>query len=273
MDWNWACNGQPTLSNGWRPEKGFLKAHWQGYCEALILYILALASPDHALRPSSYAEWTTTYRWKKSTVWNCYMRDRSSFISSRICGWTSVAFATATCEAEGLIILRTAAGRLCSSGSMRSAIRDSSSLMEKTAGGSLPAAGRGRRSGRIGGKRRKFFGYRARGAPFGPDDGTLAPWAVVASLPFAPEIVLPAIRHLTDLRLRESDPYGFKATFNPTYPAKDGKPWITPWHYGLNQGPIVMAIENYRTGLLWKLMSRCPYVLKGLQQAGFKPAA
>ena len=45
---------------------------------------------------------------------------------------------------------------------------------------------------------RRFFDYLARGVPHGPDDGTLAPWAVVASLPFAPEIVLPAIRYFTD---------------------------------------------------------------------------
>ena len=48
---------------------------------------------------------------------------------------------------------------------------------------------------RIDGVERRFFGYMARGVPDGPDDGTIAPWAVVASLPFAPEIVLPAIRH------------------------------------------------------------------------------
>jgi len=48
-------------------------------------------------------------------------------------------------------------------------------------------------------------------------------------------------------------PYGFKATFNPTYPARSGQPfgWVSPWHFGLSQGPIVLMIENYRTGLLW----------------------
>src|SRR5438046_979358 len=71
--------------------------------------------------------------------------------------------------------------------------------------------------------------------------GTLAPWAVVASLPFAPEIVLPAIRYFTDrVRLRQADSYSFKATFNPTYPVKSHNPygWVSRWNYGLNQGPI-----------------------------------
>jgi hypothetical protein len=125
---------------------------------------------------------------------------------------------------------------------------------------------------RIAGIKRTFFDYVARGAPYGPDDGTIAPWVVAASLPFAPEIVLPTIRHFTDLHLREKNPYGFKATFNPTFPAKHGEPygWVTPYHFGLDQGPVVMMIENHRTGLLWRLMKRCPYIITGLRRAGFR---
>jgi hypothetical protein len=64
---------------------------------------------------------------------------------------------------------------------------------------------------------------------------------------------------------------GFKATFNLTYPVKSSNPfgWVSPWHYGLNQGPIILMVENYRTGLLWRLMRNCPYIANGLQRAGF----
>jgi hypothetical protein len=108
--------------------------------------------------------------------------------------------------------------------------------------------------------------------PYGPDDGTIAPWAVVASLPFAPEIVLPAIDYLVhQVDLKMGNPYGFRASFNPTYPTTSGNPygWVSPWHYGINQGPIIPMIENYRTGLLWRLMRGCPYVVTGLRRAGF----
>jgi len=108
--------------------------------------------------------------------------------------------------------------------------------------------------------------------PCGPDDGTIAPWAVAASLPFAPEIVLPALDYcIHQAKLTELNPYGFKASFNPTYPVKSVNPygWVSPWHYGLNQGPIILMIENYRTGLLWQLMRDCPYIASGLQRAGF----
>ena len=119
---------------------------------------------------------------------------------------------------------------------------------------------------------RQFYGYIGRGVPYGPDDGTLAPWAVVTSLPFAPEIVLPVIDHfIHQLKLKSANPYGFKATFNLTHPEKSCKPcgWESPWHYGLNQGPIMLMIENYRTGLLWQWMQHCPYLITGLRRAGF----
>ncbi|MEP7273209.1 MAG: glucoamylase family protein, partial [Acidobacteriota bacterium] len=119
---------------------------------------------------------------------------------------------------------------------------------------------------------RIFFDYVGRGVPYGPDDGTLAPWAVVASLPFAPEIVLPTLDYcIHQAKLTELSPYGFKASFNRTYPvqADNSNGWVSPWHYGLNHGPIILMIENYRTGLLWRLMRNCPYIVNGLRRAGF----
>ena len=109
--------------------------------------------------------------------------------------------------------------------------------------------------------------------PCGPDDGTLAPWAVVASLPFAPEIVLPALDYcIHQAKLTAFNSYGFKASFNPTHPGEPGNPygwWVSPWHFGLNQGPIVLMIENHRSGLLWRLMRKCEPISTGLLRAGF----
>src|SRR5207302_4284329 len=122
----------------------------------------------------------------------------------------------------------------------------------------------------INGIERRFFDYIARGAPYGPDDGTIAPWAVVASLPFAPEIVLPTIKHFSQMDLGMLQPYGFKATFNPTFAVEEsGRGWVSPWHFGIDQGPIILMIENYRSGLLWSVTRRCPYIIAGLRRAGF----
>jgi hypothetical protein len=121
-----------------------------------------------------------------------------------------------------------------------------------------------------GGKPVRFWGYRARGVPFGPDDGTLAPWGTIASLPFAPEIVVPAIRHFETAHADTRSAYGFFGSFNPTFPTADGRGWIAPNYLGLNEGPIVAMIENARSGLVWKLMRRCPWIVTGLTRAGFR---
>jgi hypothetical protein len=107
--------------------------------------------------------------------------------------------------------------------------------------------------------------------PDGPENGTLAPWAVVASLPFAPAIVLPTIRSFDRMRLRDSHRYAYKATFNPTSPGEAGHEhgWRSPWRFGINEGPVVAMIENHRTGLLWRLTRRCRHVVAGLRRAGF----
>jgi hypothetical protein len=94
---------------------------------------------------------------------------------------------------------------------------------------------------------------------------------VVASLPFAPEIVLPALAHFNEIEVGVAHPYGLEATFNPTFSDGESRErgWLSPWHYGINEGPIVLMIENYRTEFLWRLMRSCPYIVEGLRRAGF----
>ncbi|MGH8403554.1 MAG: glucoamylase family protein, partial [Gammaproteobacteria bacterium] len=69
-DWQWAQNGAATISQGWKPESGFIKYQWQGYDEALMLLALGLGSPTHPLSADSYAAWTASYQWR-----NCYGYD------------------------------------------------------------------------------------------------------------------------------------------------------------------------------------------------------
>ena len=116
---------------------------------------------------------------------------------------------------------------------------------------------------------RRLLGYAARGAPYGPDDGTLCPSAVLAALPFAPEIVIPTVRAMIERYpeiLREGR---LTSGLNPSAASTDGRPWVSPGHYGLDQGIVVMMIENHRSGLTWNLMRDCPYVVAGLRRAGF----
>ena len=113
----------------------------------------------------------------------------------------------------------------------------------------------------------KFHAYRARGVPFGPDDGTIAPWTTAASLPFAPEIVLPALSHLEPMTQTE---HGVGACFNHTCTASPGSAgWTAGESYAIDHGPVVLMMENYRSALVWRLMRRSPHIRRGLERAGF----
>ena len=271
-DWRWAQNRGFTVTHGWKPETGFLKYRWKGYDEALLLYILGLGSPTHPLSPRSYSAWASTYRWK--TIYGHeFLYAGPLFIHQLSHLWLDFrGIQDEPMRRKGIDYFENS--RRAALVQQEYAIQNPQQFEHyaEHCWGITASDGPGPTVCRIKGVDRKFFGYLARGAPFGPDDGTIAPWAVVSSLPFAPEVVLPTIRHFDKLRLREKNSYGFKATFNPTYPHKGKRPygWVTPWHYGVNQGPIVIMIENYRTGFLWCLMQRCSYVVRGLRRAGFR---
>jgi len=271
-DWNWARNGGATVTHGWTPENGFLPYRWEGYDEALLLYILGLGSPTHALPAESYAAWLSTYEWKTiydyelvyagplfihqlSHIWvdfrgirDAFMRDRGLdyFENSRRATYIQQHYAVVNpLEFEGY-------GPCC--------------------WGTTASDGPGWKTLQVNGRERTFFGYHARGAPHGPDDGTISPWAAVASLPFCAEIVLPVLQRFEEINLCVDHPYGFRASFNPTHPngVGDARGWVSPCHFGINQGPIVLMIENYRSGMLWQLMRNCSYAISGLRRAGFK---
>jgi hypothetical protein len=270
-DWQWAQNQGETLTHGWKPECGFLPFRWEGYDEAMLLYTLALGSPTFPLPASSYTAWASTYEWKSchgihflyagplfthqlSHVWidfrkiqDAFMREKGLdyFENSRRATYVQQSYAIA--NPLGF----TGYSYCC--------------------WGITASDGPGPDVRKVNGIVREFYNYLGRGVPYGPDDGTVAPWAAITSLPFAPEIVLPVIEHYTyKMKLKEGHVYGFRATFNQTHPEKNHPcGWVSPWHYGLNEGPIILMIENYRTGFIWELMRNCPYISNGLRRAGF----
>lgn len=271
VDWQWAQNGAPTVTHGWKPETGFLPYRWEGYSEALLLYVIGLASPSHPLPPESYAEWTKTYAWKTlyghellyagplfihqlSHMWIDFRGIRDRFMrEKRIDYFENSRRATYVQQ--------------------QYAIRNPMAFKGygEQCWGITASDGPGPACLKVDGVDRHFFDYTARGVPYGPDDGTIAPWAAVASLPFAPEIVLPALQHFNDAYPEMTSTYGLKCSFNPTFQDGDavGRGWISKGYYGLDQGPIVLMIENYRSGFLWHLMRKCGYITTGLRRAGF----
>ncbi|MBY3384060.1 glucoamylase family protein [Rhizobium laguerreae] len=270
-DWNWACDGGATLTHGWRPEGGFIPYRWRGYDEGLLLYIIGLGSPTHPLRPESYAAYTESYEWRNiygrellysgplfthqlSHMWIDFRGIRDAFMRQHDTDYFENSRHATYVQQEYAI---------------RNPMNFAGYGEHCWGFTACDGPGWGKRT--IDGVDREFFDYIARGAPFGPDDGTVAPWVVVASLPFAPEIVVPTVRNFARMNLGMSRLYGFKPSFNQTY-SMEASPtgwWVSPYHFGIDQGPVVLMIENYRTGLLWNIMRRCKPIVTGLRRAGF----
>jgi hypothetical protein len=133
----------------------------------------------------------------------------------------------------------------------------------------------------IDGQSRMFHSYYGRGAAAGEirDDGTIAPTAAASSIAFAPELAIPAMREMTT---RYGDDlysqYGFLDAFNPTLRTTEqlkhgrvvpDKGWFDVDYLGIDEGPTVAMIENYRSELVWKTMRKNPHIRLGLQRAGF----
>lgn len=272
-DWRWAQNSGTTLTHGWKPESGFLNYRWKGYDEALLLYILGLGSPTHPLPESSYTAWTSSYRWEHHYGYD-YLYAGPLFTHQLSHSWLDLrGIQDIFMRVKGIDYFENS--RRATYVQQRYAI-DNPLRFADYCGccwGITASEGPGPSTIKLGGIERIFYDYLGRGVPYGPDDGTLAPWAVVASLPFAPEIVLPTLDYcIHQAKLTKFNRYGFKAAFNPTHPGEPGNPygfWVSPWHFGLNQGPIVLMIENYHSGLMWQLMRDCSYIKTGLQRAGF----
>ena len=271
-DWRWAMNGGTTLTHGWAPETGYLAHRWQGYDESTLAYVLGLGSPTFSLPVESYQAHIANCRWRKvydyeylfagplfthqfSHIWIDFRGIQDE--SMREHGWDYFENSRRATYAQ-----------------QEYARRNPNEFKgySDVCWGLTACEGPGPCELTIDGVKRVFFDYVARGVPDGPDDGTVAPWAVVASLPFVPEIVLPTLEHFNEIEIGVDHPYGLEATFNPTFPDDKCREcgWISPWHFGINQGPIVLMIENHGTDFLWKLMKQSPYIVDGLRRAGFK---
>src|SRR5205823_5200493 len=174
IDWRWAQGGGETLRQGWKPECGFLHYGWEGYNEAIVLYVLALGSPSHPLEGACYRSWTATYQWENLYGYD-FLYGGPLFVHQYSHAWI---------DFRG-IRDRFMRETRCDYPEMRS--------------GSRYASG-----------------------------------------------------------------------FNPSLATADHRAWISPGHFGLDQGIVVMMIENHRSELIWRLMRDCPYIRAGLRRAGFR---
>jgi len=251
VDWRWMCDGADVLSMGWHPEKGFIPRCWVGYNEAMLLYVLALGSGSGPLPPGAWDGWTRGYL--VATHHGQRYVDFPPLFGHQYshCWLDFRGRADAWMRAAGWDYFEN---------SRRAVLAQRAYCTENPLGhagygpwtwGITACDGPG--------------GYAARGAPPAEnDDGTLAPTAMVASLPFAPEVVLPSLRALhREWGARLWTRYGYRDAFNA------GKNWVAEDVLGIDQGPMVLMIENHRTGATWRRMLSHPVVQRGLRRAGF----
>ncbi|WP_275783685.1 glucoamylase family protein [Pararhizobium gei] len=268
-NWAWAADGQGALWLAWKPRSGFLPYHWTCYSEAHILYVLALASPSFPIGKESYDAFTRHFDWMTvddrpflyagplfthlfSQAWidfrgirDAPMRQKQTDYFENTCRAISVQRAYAIRNP----------GRFAGYGP---------NLWGLTAcDGPL----RPRRL--YDGRRQDFSGYAARGAPLGPDDGTVAPWAPLASVAHAPEAAISATRNIIAAYPGVLENGQFVGSFNPSIPSKTSEGWLNSRIIGLDQGLLVMMIENHRSGLFWRRMREHPVMARGLKVAGF----
>lgn len=266
--WSWAQPGDSTFAQGWKPECGFLHYGWEGYNEAAILYILALGSPTFPLSAQGYEAWRMTYQWENllsydvlysgplfthlfSHAWIDFRGIQDRFMRQKKSDYFR--------NTRNTIALHREYGRRNS----HEFVGYGENLWGITAGDG-PQLGEMRAHGRD----RRFFGYMARGVPYGPDDGTIAPWAMLATLPFDEGAALSGTRHLLERYPQVCRDGKFSSGFNPTL-VIDGEGWLSEGWYGLDQGLLVMMIENHRNESIWRLTRRSPHFVAGLRRAGF----
>jgi hypothetical protein len=270
-DWTWALAGGPTVSHGWKPETGFLKYRWEGYNEALLLYALAAGSPTHPIPASSYRAAIESYRWKKLYDLE-FLYAGPLFIHQLSHLWIDFRGAQdAFMRERGIDYFENS--RRATLVQQRYAIRNPRGFegYGEFVWGVSASDGPGPAVRSIRGREHRFWDYNHRGVPWGPDDGTLTPWAVVASMPFEPALVVRTLEEIDHRYPQMRSEFGYKCSFNPTFPGNGGsKGWVSVGYYGIEQGPIVLAIENFRTGLLWNLMRGCTYLTDGLRRIGFR---
>lgn len=274
VEWDWAMNGQEWMSMGWHPDRGFLNAQWTGYNEAMVLIIMAMGSPTHPVHDSAWNSWCKKYHWAEfhgqehvnfaplfghqySHMFIDFRGIQDSFMAGK-----------------GIDYFEN---------SRRATISNRAYCIDNPGGfngysediwGLTACDGPGGGKQVIDADTFEFWTYRARGASVIEivDDGTIAPTAAGGSIPFASDICIRALMAMkNNFGNKLYQEYGFKDAFNLTVQAK-GIPepgWFDPDYIGIDQGPILIQLENYQTGLIWEVMKKNKYILSGLKKAGF----
>lgn len=299
VEWDWAQRnttgteainlaGSHGIAMGWKPEEGWDKSDWIGYNEGMLVYVLAAASPTHQVGKDAWdkgwaakldEDWGTFYGYEHlqfeplfghqySHVWIDFRGIRDEFMKTKgIDYFENSRRATLSQQAYGA--------------DNPNNWKDYSASIWGWTASDGPKYSNDEYT--VNGQTRTFFTYRARGvsAIREVDDGTIVPTAAGGSIPFAPEVTIPALMTMKEkYGGRLYTQYGYKDAINPSFTfvearSRTGKTdpvlgWVANDHIGIDQGPILAMMENHRSGLIWRTMRKNPHIRRGLERLDFE---
>ena len=286
VEWDWTEVRPNRITMGWKPESGFIRADWHKYNEGMLVLLLAMGSPTHPLPKAVWDEWCSVYDQSWTDEYGPahlhfapLFGHQYSHMYVDFRGIHDAFMRAKQAEIPGFDYFQNSVRAV--QAQRNYAIRNTHGWTGYSADvwGLTACDGPGDFKQVIDGRERQFFSYSARG-PGERDDGTLAPTAALGSMPFAPAEVTACMKAM---KARYGagiyTGYGFLDAFNPTLAATDralqhgrivpGVGWVDGDYLGIDQGPIVVQIENHRSDAVWRRMRREPNIVRGLKVAGF----
>ncbi|TAL85405.1 MAG: hypothetical protein EPN74_08530 [Rhodanobacter sp.] len=270
VDWTWTVDENGEINQSWKPGEGFKKADWEGYTEALVMYVLGTASRSHPMPPAAYRRDAEGYQWHRNAGLD-WIHATPLFIHLFPQAWVDMrglhdGYVSKYADIDYFENTRRAI----------TVQRDYADLNPNNyAGYSRDIWGLSACEGPVGeltmrnGEKKQFQGYAARGVTAGPDDGTLVPWAPVSCIAHSPAEAMVGVRAMLEKYPRALRDGQFVGAINPSLPGDGPEGWIAPGCFGIDQGLVVMMIENARSGLIWELTRNSAVFKRGLKQLGF----
>lgn len=243
VEWDWMLGGRDTLRMGWKPDSGFFSAAWDHFDESMIMYVLAIGSPAHPIPAESWDLWDRPISIKGGYIYLpgeplfvyqyplafLDLKDKEDRYSNY---WNNTALA---CERNREFSIR---------------YSEMFATYQNGVWGLSASDGPN--------------GYRAYGAAGVNHDGTVAPYAAAACLPFTPEIALEGMHAvITEYRSQAWREYGFVSAIN------EDENWYSRDHIGIDQGDILLMIANYQDSFVWDLFMANPHIQNALDAMGF----
>jgi hypothetical protein len=243
VDWPWMLNGGKTFSMGWKPESEFLHSRWKTFCELMMLYLLAIGSPTHAIAPEYWNHFSRPvihykgydyisgddllFTHQFSHAWYDFRGKRDAYADYFANSVTATRAHKAFCLSRPKWYSEDYWG-----------ITASDSVRGYTAWGGPPKQGH--------------------------LDGSVVPSAAAGSLAFLPAECLSVLRAMRSKWGKQAwGRYGFVDAFHPA------ANWYDRDVLGIDQGISVLMAENLRSGLVWSAFMRNRESVSAMQRAGF----